>query len=482
MQTSELLTIVGWAVAWGAVIGAASLLILKPLRRASFAVQICVVVLAAVAVLTAGMVSAFNAMFISARDLEVMWYVLAVASAVAVAIALVLGSRVSRNAKELAEAARSIGRGESPGIQSVVMSHELAALAAELESSSRMLEASRQREAAIENARRELVSWISHDLRTPLASMRAMAEALEDGMAADVPGYYRKIIAQTDLMAGMVNDLLELSKIHAGTMRLKAEPLDLYDLASDAIADLAALAEQHGITLDGGGRRESLALADGPSMGRAIRNVVLNAIVHSAPGSHVTVEVGRDGDRAVVAVTDGCGGIPEADLPHVFETGWQKDPARRRAGRWAAPEGPGMDRTGLDGTGLDGTGLGRTGLDGTGVGSTGVPDTDEPAGAKRYSGAGLGLSIVAGIVSAHQGTVTVENVDGGCRFSLLLPGQGSEGQGSDVQGSDGRGSAEQRAAGHPADAQASVEPAAGGVPGRIPQGSANDNIRTGRTQ
>ena len=109
----------------------------------------------------------------------------------------------------------------------------------------------------------------------------------------------------------MVNDLLELSRIHAGTMRLKAEPLDLYDLASDAIADLTALAEQHGITLDGGGRRECLALADGPSMGRAIRNVVLNAIVHSTPGSRVTVEVGRKGDRAVVAVTDAAAGSPK---------------------------------------------------------------------------------------------------------------------------------------------------------------------------
>jgi signal transduction histidine kinase len=401
MQTSELLTIIGWAVAWGVVIGATSLLVLRSLRRASFAVQICVVVLAAVAVLTAGMVSAFNAMFISARDLEVMWYVLAVASAVAVSIALVLGSRVSRNAKELADAARSIGRGESPGIQFPVTSHELASLAAELEASSRMLEASRQREAAVENARRELVSWISHDLRTPLASMRAMAEALEDGMAADVPGYYRKIIAQTDLMAGMVNDLLELSKIHAGTMRLKAEPLDLYDLASDAIADLAALAQQHGITLDGGGRRESLALADGPSLGRAIRNVVLNAIVHSPPGSRVTVEVGREGDRAVVAVTDGCGGIPEEDLPHLFETGWQKDPARRQPGRWRTDEV-----------------------------AAGVPRPDEPAGTMRYSGAGLGLGIVAGIIAAHQGTVTVENVDGGCRFSLVLPGQASPDQDS----------------------------------------------------
>ena len=459
MQTSELLTIIGWAVAWGAVIGAASLLVLKPLRKASFAVQICVVVLAAVAVLIAGMVSAFNAMFISARDLEVMWYVLAVASAVAVAIALVLGSRVSRNARELVEAARSIGRGESPGIQSPVMSHELAALAAELASSSRKLEASRQREAAVENARRELVSWISHDLRTPLASMRAMTEALEDGMASDVPGYYRKIIAQTDLMAGMVNDLLELSKLHAGTMRLKAEPLDLYDLASDAIADLAALAQQHGVTLDGGGRRECLALADGPSMGRAIRNVVLNAIVHSPPGSHVTVEVGREGDRAVVAVTDGCGGIPEEDLPHVFETGWQKDPARRPAGRLPAPD------------------------------DAGAPGADEPAGTLRYSGAGLGLSIVAGIVKAHEGTVTVENVDGGCRFSLLLPGQEVPGREVPVREASGHETAGHATAvlASPADVPsagglATGASSAGGERDRRPPDPADETLHTGRAQ
>ena len=355
-------------MAWGALIGAASLLILKPLRRASFAVQICVVVLAAMAVLTAGMVSAFNAMFISARDLEVMWYVLAVASAVAIVIALVLGSRVSRNAKELADAARSIGRGDSSGLQSPVMSHELAALAAELEASSRMLEASRQREAAVENARRELVSWISHDLRTPLASMRAMTEALEDGMAAT----FRPTTARSSRRPTSWRAWSTTSWNCPGSMpermRLKAEPLDLYDLASDAIADLAALAEQHGITLDGGGRRECLALADGPSMGRANRNVVLNAIVHSAPGSRVTVQVGREGDRAVVAVTDGCGGIPEEDLPHVFETGWQKDPSRRRAGRLSAQGRP----SGQDGGG-PGDGAAVPGPGGAAAGAARVP-------------------------------------------------------------------------------------------------------------
>ncbi|MET4542081.1 signal transduction histidine kinase [Arthrobacter bambusae] len=385
MEGSELWTILAWVLSWAVLIGAATLLGLRLLRRASVLAQICLVVVATVAVLVAGMVSAFNAMFISARDLEVMWYILAVASAVAVALSLMLGAGVSRNAARLVVAARRLGRGETLDHaegrgRAPAMTSELAELAKELEASSRSLAESREREAAIETARRELVSWISHDLRTPLASMRAMTEALEDGMASDVPGYYRKIIGQTEQMTAMVNDLLELSKIQAGTLRLRAEPLDLYDLVSDALSDLAPLAAQRGITLDGGGDRECMAVADGPSLARAVRNILLNAIIYSRPDTEVHVSVGRDGlgqhsGNAVVAVQDQCGGIRSEDLPHLFETGWQKDPAR-------------------------GT---TEGLQGT------------------YSGAGIGLSMVAGIVKAHGGSVTVENVDGGCRFALSLP-------------------------------------------------------------
>jgi signal transduction histidine kinase len=382
MEGSELWTILGWVLFWAVLIGAATLALLRMLRRASVLAQICMVVVATVAVLVAGMVSAFNAMFISARDLEVMWYILATASAVAVALSLVLGAGVSRNAARLVDAARRIGRGETlehsraEGRKAApAMTSELAELAQELEASSRSLAESREREAAIEKGRRELVSWISHDLRTPLASMRAMTEALEDGMAPDVQGYYRKIIGQTEQMTAMVNDLLELSKIQAGSLRLRAEALDLYDLVSDALSDLAPLAAKRGIKLDGGGARECMAVADGPSLARAIRNILLNAIIYSRPDTDVHVSVGRDHGNAVIAVQDQCGGIPEEDLPHLFETGWQKDPSRGSA---AALQG-------------------------------------------SYSGAGIGLSMVAGIVTAHGGEVTVGNVDGGCRFALTLP-------------------------------------------------------------
>ena len=382
MEGSELWTILAWVLFWAVLIGAATLLLLRLLRGASVLAQICLVVVATVAVLVAGMVSAFNAMFISARDLEVMWYILAMASAVAVALSLVLGAGVSRNAARLVDAARRIGRGETlehsgPGGKRAApaMTSELAELAQELEASSRSLAESRDREAAIETARRELVSWISHDLRTPLASMRAMAEALEDGMASDVPGYYRKIIGQTEQMTAMVNDLLELSKIQAGTLHLRAEALDLYDLVSDALSDLAPLAAKRGIRLDGGGDRECMAVADGPSVARAVRNILLNAIIYSRPETEVHVSVGRENGSAVIAVQDHCGGIPEEDLPRLFETGWQKDPSRGAQGS------------------LQGS----------------------------YSGAGIGLSMVAGIVKAHGGSVTVGNVDGGCRFALKLP-------------------------------------------------------------
>ena len=402
MQAAELIGIVAWALLWAVVIGGASMLVLRSLRRRSLAIQISVAVLATVAVLTAGMVSAFNAMFISARDLEVMWYILAIAAVVAVAMSFMLGARVSRNARTLADAARDLGRGKKAGAAVPVMSSELAALAEELQLSSRRLEESRQREAAVEKSRRELVSWISHDLRTPLASMRAMAEALEDGMAEDAAGYHRQIISQTDQMAGMVNDLLELSKIQAGTLQLTSEPLDLYDLASDAIADLATLAAQRNIRLDGGGERECLAVADGPSLGRAIRNVVLNAILYSHRDSLVHVEVGRDGKDAMVSVTDSCGGIAEEDLKHVFETGWQKDLSRSRVRH------------------NDGT----------------VTDAEENA-RTPYSGAGVGLSMVAGIIRSHGGTVTVHNVGEGCRFSLRIPAEGSRPDGMSGDGNQG---------------------------------------------
>lgn len=389
MQAQILLGILGWLLLWAIGITALSIGLQRLARRAPFWVQLVIVVAATVGVFVAGVVNAFDAMAIAESDLLAVWIILAAAGAVAIAMSLVLGFRLSRSTSKLIADAARIGRGEVlggdlPPTARPAGSSELAALADELARTSRRLEESRAREAAIESARRELVAWISHDLRTPLAAVRAMAEALEDGVATDASDYHRRMIAETDHMAVMVNDLLELSTLEAGALTLRVEPLDLYDLASDVLAELAPLAVQRGVTLDGGESSGCRVLGDARTASRALRNVVLNAIMYSVEGGMVTIGLGQgsapDGSReALVWVQDTCGGIADEDLPHLFAPGWRKSESRGRS--------VGQNRSG-----------------------------------SLYAGAGVGLSVVAGIVHAHGGRVTVENRDGGCRFTLAFPG------------------------------------------------------------
>ncbi|WP_186759341.1 sensor histidine kinase KdpD [Arthrobacter alpinus] len=369
MSPHELLAMVGLVLMWAVPIGAATMFLQWRLRRSSIVLQICLVVAATVGVLVAGMVGAFNAMFISAHDLEVMWWIVGIASAFAVLVAVVLGIGVARNTRALISAARSIGLGETvPSTRNV--SSELAALALEMKSTSEKLAESRLRVEAVEVARRELVAWVSHDLRTPLASMRAMTEALEDGVVDDVSDYHRKIMAQSDRMAVMINDLLELSKIQAGTLVVTMETLDLYDLVSDAIADLAPLAQHRSVVVNGDRVKPTLASVDSASLGQAVRNVILNALMYTKPGTTVRIAVEAEPGWATVAVEDACGGIAELDLPRMFTTGWRSVRGGRR---------------------------------------------------DAFSGAGVGLSMVAGIAHAHHGNVAVENVHDGCRVTLRIP-------------------------------------------------------------
>ena len=142
---------------------------------------------------------------------------------------------------------------------------ELQALSAELARTSRRLEESRLREARLEGSRRELVSWVSHDLRTPLAGMRAMAEALEDGMVEDPARYHRQIRAEVDRMVRMVDDLFELSRIHAGVLTLSPETVALGDLVSEAIAGADPMAR----AAVGAARRQRRAGARGDARTRS---------------------------------------------------------------------------------------------------------------------------------------------------------------------------------------------------------------------
>jgi signal transduction histidine kinase len=249
---------------------------------------------------------------------------------------------------------------------------ELEQTRAALRDTAEQLGVSRTREALLEASRRELVAWVSHDLRTPLAGLRAMAEALEDGVAEDPESYYKGIAVAVDRLSGMVNDLFDLSRIHSGTFPLSTEVFAVDDLVSDCMAALEPLAAARDVSLVGSVAQSTELTGSVRELDRALTNVVANAISHTDPGGRVQVVVDRHGDVVVVSVTDQCGGIAAADLPRVFEVGFHGDPSRTAA-------------------------------------------DDQPAGA------GLGLAITRGILAAHGGSVDVVNVPGGCCFNLVIP-------------------------------------------------------------
>lgn len=237
--------------------------------------------------------------------------------------------------------------------------------------------AERQRaaERAAEQSRRQLVAWVSHDLRTPLAGIRAMAEALEDEVVtapADVAGYGSRITAEAQRLAGMVDDLFELSKIQSGALALTMGRVSVEGLVADALESTAPAARRRQVRLDA-------AAAGGwptvegstPELTRVLRNLLVNAVRHTPTDGVVSVEAATAGGEVVLAVQDACGGIPEQDLPQVFDVAF-----RGSAARSPSPDG---------------------------------------------TGAGLGLAIAKGLVEAHGGHLAVANAGPGCRFEIHLP-------------------------------------------------------------
>ncbi|MFF7266277.1 sensor histidine kinase [Streptomyces sp. NPDC008159] len=352
--------------------GGLGALALWPLRRRSLTASLTVVAAVAVTAMLAGTLAVAWAMFLSPHDLTVVTTVVAMAAVVSLATALLLGRWVVARSRALQIAARSFGDGGDFTAPDGPATAELAALSAELAATSAKLAASRERERALESSRRELVAWISHDLRTPLAGLRAMAEALEDGVAADPYRYLRQIRTEVESLDGMVGDLFELSRIHAGSLTLSFSRMSLYDLVGDALAGADPLAREHGVRLAAARVEPVPVEVDGKEMSRVLANLLVNAIRRTPADGTVAVAAERSPDGVVLSVTDGCGGIAEEDLPRVFDTGWRGTHART-----------------------------------------------PPAGA------GLGLAIVRGIVEAHRGHASVRNIPGGCRFEVVLPAAAS---------------------------------------------------------
>jgi signal transduction histidine kinase len=377
-MTHDHLLIVLNTAAWSGGVGLAGGVVLWLGRRASVRWLTVGVATVAVLAVVAGTLATARAMFISGHDLGVIALVAAVAGLVAVAFALAVGTALARWSRALREGARAFGESGEYAATSTGPA-EFADLSAELRRTSEKLADSRTRELALEQSRRELVSWVSHDLRTPLAGLRAMTEALEDGLAEDPIRYHAQMRAEVDRMVRMVDDLFELSRIHAGVLRLSPQSVPLGDVVSEALAGADSVARARGVRLGGEVERDVLVTADPSGLSRVVSNLLMNAIRHT-PADGVVEICGRAvPDGVELSVTDACGGMREKDMARVFDVGWQGSTAR-------------------------------------------TPDHVAGVSAVRGTGAGLGLAIVKGIVEAHLGQVAVTNQGPGCRFLVTLPG------------------------------------------------------------
>ena len=366
------------------VAAGAGALALRLTRGASLRVGIVITSLVPLIAVAGTVVVSVQVMFLSSHDTWVVLFALAASSLVAIVMAAAAASLLTRSARHVAATIREIegdqdGNAEfgpripTPAKTPAAMPAELRAVVGELELATHRLTQARHRERALERSRRELIAFLSHDLRTPMAGIGALAEALEDDIVDDRALALSQLRGAVHRMAGIVDDLFTLARVTDAPVAGRRAPVSLVELVEDVTGEASARATKAGVQLQVGvpdGDRLAVT-ADADELTRAVANLVANAITHTGRGGLVRVNADRAEDgRIRLCVLDGCGGIDTDALDHVFEVGWQARPSR------------------------DG-------------------------------GAGLGLAIARGVVEAHAGRIVVRNVGAGCAFDVELPASGA---------------------------------------------------------
>jgi len=313
-------------------------------------------------------------MFASSHDLALATILLVFATGIAAAVGIFLSAALTDRILTLNRAAERIARGELETRVDVVGRDELARLTRSFNTMAAQLELARQKQQELDTLRRELVAWVSHDLRTPLTSMRAVLEALADGMVDDpetVQRYYR--VAQQDIRAlsHLIDDLFDVSQIDAGGLQLDVALNSIGDLISDTIESFSETARRQKVQLSGEVPAGTDPVKmDAQRIGRVLANLTSNALRHTPTGGQVHLAARRTAQGVEVEVCDTGEGIRAEDLPHVFDRFYRGEKSRSRA----------------------------------------------------TGGAGLGLAIARGIVEAHGGSIRVESEAGhGARFVFVLP-------------------------------------------------------------
>ncbi|MGW4227817.1 sensor histidine kinase [Streptomyces sp. NPDC004980] len=299
--------------------------------------------------------------------------VAALVLALTVGASVLAGARLVRPLHALTGAAQRMRDGEDSAPVVVTTDNEIGRLAVAFNDMS-------AHRARLEEQRKVMVSDVAHELRTPLSNIRGWLEGAQDGIADPDAVFISSLLEEAVQLQHIIDDLQDLSAADAGALRLHPEPVRIGDLlahvaaAHQAQADMAEVA----LTVDTSGAPVPALTADPVRLRQAVGNLVSNAVRHTPAGGRVTLRayVTGVGEEVAVEVADTGSGIPEEDLPYVFDRFWRAEKSRNR----------------------------------------------------RTGGSGLGLSIVRKLTEAHGGTAhVVSTVGEGSVFTLRLPPAGPEG-------------------------------------------------------
>jgi len=321
-------------------------------------------------------------MFISEHDLALAGMLLLFASGISVSFGYLISSGLVQALGDILQASERLSEGDLTARVPAGGSDEVARLGASFNQMASRLEAAAQEARRMEAARRDFVAGASHDLRTPLASLQAMIEALAEGVVDDpetVQRYLRQSQAEILRLRGLTDDLFQLAQLDAGHFAMQYEPASLSDLVSDSLGSLSPRAAAKGLTVSGWVDPQVGLVWMAPlQVGRILHNLLDNALAHTPEGGTIAVRAAPEGGSVLISVQDSGEGISAEDLPRVFERFYRGEQSRSRSA----------------------------------------------------GGTGLGLAIAKGLVEAHGGEIWVDSRpgNGACfRFSLpLAPSSAAE--------------------------------------------------------
>lgn len=313
-------------------------------------------------------------MFASQHDLLLAIVLLVFAGGMAMALGYFLSSTITERIHQLKDAAEKLAEGDLKTRVPVQGRDEVAALAHTFNQMAEQLEDADSKKRELEKMRADLIAWVGHDLQTPLASIRAILEALKDGVVEDpetVERYLNTAKRDVRSLSALIDDLFQMAQLNAGGFQLERASSSLADLVSDTLESFAELASRQNINLMGSIESNVDPVnMDTRRIGRVLNNLIANALRHTPAHGEVKVEARRTGKGVEVSVTDTGEGIRVEDIPHVFDGFYRGEKSRSRA----------------------------------------------------TGGAGLGLAITRGIVQAHGGEIHVESKAGqGSCFTFRIP-------------------------------------------------------------